>query len=77
MGAGRIDTVMLGSFLRNQGHFCDEMMLLAIIRRIDADGDAMLTLDEFIEFLREEERPAPFNFAPIPEPRGLGNYEAR
>lgn len=53
------------------------MMLLAMMRRIDADGDAMVTLDELIEFLREEERPAPYNFAPIPEPRGLGSYEQR
>ena len=34
------DTVILGNFLRGQGHFADEMTLLAIIRRMDLDGDA-------------------------------------
>ena len=42
----------LGAFLREQGHFAPEIELLAIIRRIDTDGDAALTLAEFSEFMR-------------------------
>ena len=50
--SGLITTVNLGAFLREQGHFAPEIELLAIIRRIDTDGDAALTLAEFSEFLR-------------------------
>ena len=38
--SGTISTVNLGDFLRNNGHFATESELLAIIRRIDTDGDA-------------------------------------
>lgn len=50
--SGRIDTVNCGSFLRQNGHYASEMELLAIIRRIDTDGDAIINYSEFAEFVR-------------------------
>lgn len=38
--AGTFTSVELGAFLRSQGHFATETELMAIIRRIDVDGDA-------------------------------------
>lgn len=49
---GRIDPINLGSFLRNNGHHASEREILAVIRRIDTDGDARLSYTEFAEFLR-------------------------
>ena len=48
---GFVDTYNLGSFLKNNGHFASEKELLAIIRRIDTDGDAKLSYSEFTEFI--------------------------
>ena len=50
--SGRMDTVNTGSFLRQNGHYASEMELLAIIRRMDTDGDAVLSYSEFAEFVR-------------------------
>jgi Ca2+-binding EF-hand superfamily protein len=44
---GLIDSYNLGNFLKNNGHFATERELLAIIRRIDTDGDAKLSYSEF------------------------------
>jgi len=55
---GRIDTFNLGSFLRSCGHYATETELLAIVRRIDTDGDARLSYSEFSEFLRSS-NPSP------------------
>ena len=49
---GNINTVNLGSFLRSCGHYASERELLAIIRRVDTDGDARLSYAEFAEFMR-------------------------
>ena len=49
---GKIDSFALSSFLKNNGHFASEKELLSIIRRIDTDGDAKLSYEEFSEFLR-------------------------
>ena len=49
---GRIDNFNLGSFLRSCGHYAAERELIAIIRRIDTDGDSRLSYAEFSEFLR-------------------------
>ena len=48
---GFVDTYNLGIFLKNNGHYASEKELLAIIRRIDTDGDAKLSYSEFSEFL--------------------------
>jgi len=50
--SGVITTVNLGAFLRDNGHFATEGELLAIIRRIDTDGDADVDYAELAEFLR-------------------------
>lgn len=48
---GAITTYNLGTFLKNNGHYASEKELLAIIRRIDTDGDAKLSYSEFSEFV--------------------------
>ena len=55
---GRIDTFNLGSFLRGCGHYATETELLAIVRRVDTDGDARLSYAEFAEFLRSSNPPS-------------------
>lgn len=49
---GKIDSISLGTYLRANSHHASEIELLAIIRRIDTDGDACLNFNEFAEFLR-------------------------
>lgn len=61
--SGRIDQVNVGSFLRQNGHFASEMELLAIVRRIDTDGDAILLYSEWADFLRPS-LPAPRPYTP-------------
>lgn len=54
------------------------MGLLAIIRRIDTNGDAMITYDELGEFLKPEDPPTGHDYGPIPEPRPMNvEYGAR
>jgi Ca2+-binding EF-hand superfamily protein len=55
---GRINTFNLGSFLRTCGHYASETELLAIVRRIDTDGDAQLSYSEFAEFIRSTNPPS-------------------
>lgn len=52
---GNINTYNLSVFLKNNGYFATERELLAIIRRIDTDGDAKLSYSEFADFLRSTE----------------------
>jgi len=49
---GRIDSMQLGTFLRANGHYLPEMELIAIIRRFDTDGDAVISYGEFSDFMR-------------------------
>lgn len=60
---GKIDTVNLDGFLRFHGHFATDIELLSIIRRMDADGDATVSLTEWSDFLRENAA-----LAPLPPP---------
>lgn len=55
---GRINTFNLGTFLRSVGHYASETELLAIVRRIDTDGDAQLSYAEFAEFTRSQSPPS-------------------
>lgn len=65
--SGVITTVNLGAFMREHGHFASETELLAIVRRLDTDGDASITYGEWTEFLRTPVAlPAPL--APLPPP---------
>ena len=52
MHEGAINTSNLDGFLRSQGHFASDLELLAMIRRMDADGDATVTFTEWADFLR-------------------------
>ena len=63
--SGLMTTVNTGAFLRQNGHYASEMELLAIIRRIDTDGDASVDYKEFAEFMQPL---APVVRAPIVEP---------
>jgi Ca2+-binding EF-hand superfamily protein len=47
-GYGYIDAKNLKNFLRKHGYLADDHDLMAIIRRIDLDGDARVGKDEFI-----------------------------
>ena len=67
--SGMITSVNLGAFLRQNGHFASEMELLAIIRRIDTDGDASIDYNEFAEFIRPLIPVARPVLAPVPPPR--------
>lgn len=58
-----ITTVNLGAFFRESGTFAAETELLAIVRRLDTDGDATVNYSEWCEFLR----PTP-GLAPLPVP---------
>lgn len=49
---GRINTFNLGTVLRSCGHYASETELLAIVRRMDTDGDAQLSYSEFAEYIR-------------------------
>lgn len=59
--------------MRSLGHYATEMELLAIIRRIDTDGDCEITMPEFSEFMTPlgplpvVER-VPLDFVPPPRP---------
>ena len=55
---GRINTFNLGAFLRTCGHYASETELLAIVRRVDTDGDAQLSYAEFCEFVRSTNPPS-------------------
>ena len=55
---GRINTFNLGTFLRSVGHYASETELLAIVRRVDTDGDAQLSYSEFAEFVRSSNPPS-------------------
>jgi Ca2+-binding EF-hand superfamily protein len=50
--SGLVTTVNTGAFLRQNGHYASEIELLAIIRRIDTDGDASIDYKEFAEFMQ-------------------------
>ena len=43
-----MDTFNTGTFLRQNVHYPTEMDLIAIIRRIDTDGDSIVTYSEFL-----------------------------
>lgn len=49
---GRIDSLNLGAFLRAQNYTASEHELMSIIRRIDTDGDAVISFNEFAEYLK-------------------------
>ena len=68
--SGRLDTINIGAFLRQNGHYASELELLAIVRRMDTDGDASVNLSEFCEFVRPI-IPAPRPFPSPPPPRQM------
>ena len=50
-GYGYIDVKNLKSFLRKHGYKASNSDVLSIIRRIDLDGDARLSKEEFMDAL--------------------------
>ena len=51
---GELTSYDIGLFLKKNGHYASERELMAIIRRIDTDGDAKLNYEEFSDFLRKQ-----------------------
>ena len=72
---GSINSFEVGSFLRQNGHFASEMELVAIIRRIDCDGDATVSTSEFAAFMRPGAGGA--SAAPSSPPRGRASSANR
>jgi len=64
-----VNTVNLGAFLRDMGHFASETELVAIIRRLDTSGDASVTYSEFCEFLAASPGVSLVSTVPAPLPR--------
>ena len=74
--SGRVDQVNMGSFLRQNGHHAAEMELLAMVRRIDTDGDAIILYSEWAEFVRAA-YPAPRPLASTPpRPASASRYRS-
>jgi hypothetical protein len=69
---GRVDTHNLGAFLRSVGHFAGEHELLAIVRRMDTDGNCSLSFSEFSDFMAAgvpaPALPLPIHSLPLPPP---------
>ena len=65
---GKIDTFNLGTFLRAYSHAASEVELLAIIRRIDTNGDAVIDINEFTEFMQTQANPFPRTQTSNPTP---------
>jgi len=42
-GAGKVDAFGFYAFMREQGHFASNEELAAIVRRIDTDGDELVS----------------------------------
>lgn len=55
---GFLDTMNLRMFLRQCGHFATDKELLAIVRRLDTDGDAKIGYSEFQEGIRSNYPPS-------------------
>jgi Ca2+-binding EF-hand superfamily protein len=54
-GYGYIDQKNLKNFLRKHGYLANESELMAIIRRMDLDGDARIGKEEFIQGLMPDQ----------------------
>jgi len=75
---GSINSFEVGSFLRQNGHYASEMELVAIIRRIDTDGDATVNTAEFAAFMRRGAGGAGgASFAQSSPPRGRASSASR
>lgn len=73
---GKVSTYNLGTFLRSVGHFAGEHELLAIVRRMDTDGNCFLNFSEFSDFMQAGpaapvKLPLPPPMVPLPVPRGM------
>lgn len=53
------------------------MDVLAIIRRIDTNGDAIISFDEFEDFLKPDYNAIPVTYEPIAPARAISGYAAR
>lgn len=74
---GRINTFNLGTFLRSVGHYASETELLAIVRRVDTDGDAALSYSEFSEFVRSTNPPSRPSFEASERAASAERYRRR
>lgn len=57
MDKGVLDHLTLKEFLLLNGHFSTKEELIAIIRRIDTDGDSKIKYHEFVQFITKIDYP--------------------
>ena len=74
---GRINTFNMGTFLRSCGHYASETELLAIVRRIDTDGDAQLSYAEFSDYIRSTNPPIRPSYAEQERAASAERYRRR
>ena len=74
---GRIQTFNMGTFLRSCGHYASETELLAIVRRIDTDGDASLSYTEFADYIRSTNPPIRPSYAEQERAASAERYRRR
>ena len=74
---GYINTSNLGQFLKSNGYYASERELLAIIRRIDTDGDAKLSYAEFSDFLGASQASEDLKRSASQERTSKNLYESR
>ena len=74
---GRINTFNMGTFLRQCGHYASETELLAIVRRIDTDGDAQLSYAEFADYIRSTNPPIRPSYAEQERAASAERYRRR
>lgn len=51
---GSLNSVTLDDFFKRNSHFMSDYELMAIIRRIDTEGDAQITYLEFCDFMKTD-----------------------
>ena len=64
--SGTISTDEVSLFLKRAGYFATDLESLAIIRRLDTDGNSMISYSEFAEFMRR--------LIPAPRPQVVSTY---
>merc|ERR1712070_1021017 len=65
LNRGILNIYVLEEFFRKNHHFMTDYEIMAIIRRIDTEGDAQITFVEFVEFMNSDSELPLSRTAPI------------